>query len=286
MLGTALERSPVIGDFHVHSDRSDGRLPPRALIDVLADAGVQIAALTDHDTTDGIAEAAQHARERGLTFVAGIEMTTFAFERVIHILGLGIDADDGALARANHIAMSVWDANQCRWVKALAEQGVDIDIDRDFADHPVRLPVLIERLCRHGFTGGDPVQAHTTFREFFDSLPDEAYQALLAPAQAAEVIRGAGGVAIIAHPYRLYEDLILERLLDDLDGSEALYLPYTAAQRDHLCDVTERSGKLISSGSDYHGYFLPEYRRPPWPAPDSLVQRLLGRVVVPKTTTL
>ena len=266
----------MIGDFHVHSDHSDGRLRPSALVDVMAQAGVEIAALTDHDTTGGIDEAVGRARERGLTLITGVEMTTFAFERVIHILGLGIDPHDAGLTRANDIATSVWDANQCRWIRALADEGLDVDLDRHFGDHPVRLPVLIERLCKCGFAGADPVQAHASFREFFDALPASAYQPLLAPAEAARVIRDAGGVAIAAHPYRLLEDLILERVLEDLDGAEALYAPYTDVQRDRLCAVSERSGKLISSGSDYHGYFTPTYQRPPWKAPDALVQRLLA----------
>jgi predicted metal-dependent phosphoesterase TrpH len=265
----------VIGDFHVHSDCSDGRLAPAALIDVLADAGVQIAALTDHDTTAGAAEAATRARERGLTLLPGIEMTTFGFERVIHVLGLGVDPEHAELAEANRIAMAVWDANQCRWVHELAGEGLDINVDRDFADHPVRLPVLIERLCTRGFAGGDPVQAHAAFREFFHALPTLAYRPLLAPADAGGVIRAAGGVAIVAHPYHLNEALVLERLLIELDGIEALYLPYTDAQREQLRDVAERNGKLISSGSDYHGYFSAGYRRPPWAAPDALVRRLL-----------
>ena len=264
----------MIGDFHLHSNRSDGRLSPPALIDVVADAGVQVAALTDHDTTAGVQEAASRARERGLTFLPGIEMTTFGFERVVHVLGLGIDPEHTDLHKANQVASAVWDANQCRWIEAIGKNKVKVSVDRDFEDHPVRLPVLIERLCLRGFADGDPKQAHAAFRKFFDGLPADAYAALPTPAQAAAIIRCAGGVAIVAHPYGLLQDQLMERLLGDVDGAEALYVPYTDAQRADLRAVIERNGKLISCGSDYHGYFTAEYRRPLWDAPDALVQRL------------
>ncbi|MBV8203861.1 MAG: PHP domain-containing protein, partial [Candidatus Eremiobacteraeota bacterium] len=264
----------MIGDFHLHSNRSDGRLSPAALIDLVADAGVHVVALTDHDTTAGVHEAASKARERGLTFVPGIEMTTYGCERVVHVLGLGIDPEHADIHKANRIATGVWDANQCRWIEAIAKKKVNVSVDRDFADHPVRLPVLIERLCLRGFADGDPKQAHAAFRAYFDALPADAYAALASPAQAATIIRRAAGVAIVAHPYGLLEDKLIEWVLADMDGAEALYLPYTDAQRAKLRAVVERCTKLISCGSDYHGYFTTEYRRPPWDAPDALVQRL------------
>ena len=266
----------MIGDLHLHSAHSDGRLPPQALVDTIADAGVQIAALTDHDTTAGVAEARSRALERGLHFVAGIEMTTYAFGRVIHILGLGVDEIHPTLHAANRVAERVWDANQCRWVEALARSGVGVDIDRDFADHPIRLPVLVERLCKRGMDDGDPVRVHGAFREFFDSLPDEAYEGLPTPGAAGDIIRAAGGIAVVAHPYRLHESDLLTKLLDGADGLEAMYLPYTDAQRDTLRELAERHGKLVSAGSDYHGYFTTDYRRPPWSVSAALLQRLLS----------
>ncbi len=264
----------MIGDFHLHSDHSDGRLTPTALIDVVADAGVQVAALTDHDTTSGVREAQLRARERGIHFIAGIEMTAFAYGRVIHVLGLGFDASKATLEATNRIAASVWDSNQRRWVDTLAQQGVDIDFERDFADHPVRLPVLIERLCTHGFRAGDPVKAHAQFREFFGGLPEAAYERLPSPAAAASVIRAAGGAAFVAHPYRLQQDSLVEKILDDVDGLEAMYLPYSDGQREDLCALAAQKGKLISTGSDYHGYFAQGYQRPPWDAPEALLRRL------------
>ena len=264
----------MLGDFHLHSNHSDGRHDPAALIDIVADAGLHVVALTDHDTTSGHEQAKRRAHERGLLFVPGIEMTTFGYGRVIHVLGLGMDSNDAKLEAAHRIAVDVWDVNQRRWVDSLADAGIDIRFERDFADHPVRLPVLIERLCKRGVEDGDPARTHGLFREFFDALPDDAYARLPPPGVAASIVRGAGGVALVAHPYRLHEVGLLEKLLADFDGLEAMYLPYTDEQREALQTLAQRTGKLYSAGSDYHGYFTTEYRRPTGEPSEALVRRL------------
>ncbi|HEV2037424.1 MAG TPA: PHP domain-containing protein [Candidatus Eremiobacteraceae bacterium] len=263
----------MIGDFHLHSHHSDGRLDPSSLMDVVAEAGVTVAALTDHDTTAGHAQAAQRARERGVQFVPGIEMTTFAHGRVIHVLGLGVHADEKKLVVANRTATDVWDLNQRRWVESLSA-GIDVRFDRDFADHPVRLPVLIERLCKRGVENADPFKVHARFRAFFDGLPGQAYERLPTPAVAATIIRDAGGVALLAHPNGLHEAGILEELLHTVDGLEAMYLPYMDEQREALRSLALRSDKLYSCGSDYHGYFTTQYRPPLWEAPKPLLRKL------------
>lgn len=265
----------MVGDFHLHSHHSDGRLDPTALINVVADAGVEIAALTDHDTTAGHLEAATRAAERDIRFVPGIEMTTYAYDRVIHVLGLGIDAANSALQAANHIARDVWVANERRWVDSLESGGENVNFERDFPDHPVRLPLLIERLCRRGVSQGDPQRCHAAFRSFFAALPKEAYGRLATPAQAAATIRQAGGIALLAHPDQLHEAGLLDRLLDAFDGLEVWYAPYSDEQRQALLDVARSRNKLYSVGSDYHGYFTTDYARPKWEVPATLLRRLL-----------
>ena len=264
----------MLGDFHLHSHHSDGRLDPSSLVDLVADAGVAVLALTDHDTMAGVAQASQRARERGVRFAPGIEITSFAYGRVIHILGLGVDSSNKRMAAANAIAADVWDANQRRWVESLARSGEDVRFERDFPDHPVRLPVLVERLCTRGVGGGDPVEVHARFRQFFEQLGDAGYHRLPSPAAGAGIIREAGGVALLAHPKDLQEAGVLEALLPSFDGLEAMYLPYTDEQRSALQSLAHQHGKLYSCGSDYHGFFTAQYRPPPGSAPELLLQRL------------
>jgi len=259
-------------DLHLHSNRSDGEFPPARVVDMVADAGVGILALTDHDTTSGLDEARQQARRRGVLFVGGVEMTTYAAGRVVHVLGLGVDADDARLGRANDVAVDVWRENQLRWIAALERDGFDVSAKRDFSDAPVRLPVLIGRLCRRGVDGGDPRRCHARFREFF-AAPSAAYERLPAPQGAADVIRGARGVAILAHPSRLAGDTAAP-LLECVDGVEAFYAPSEAADQEAWRRRAAERGKLISCGSDFHGFFNGAYRNPMFEAPPELLARL------------
>ena len=265
----------MLCDLHVHSDCSDGEFSPAVVIDMLAASGVSLIALTDHDTTAGIAEAQRRARERNVRFIGGVEMTTYGMGKVVHVLGLGVAADNADLEFANRGANRIFGENQERWVRSLEADGLDISWERDFTDFPVRLPVLIERLCRAGHADGDPRLCHAAFHEFFAALPLEAYEALPTPEQAGSIIRASGGVAILAHPAELAGDGRAVNLLESLDGLEALYLRYEQTVRETLRDLALRYGKLYSCGSDWHGYFQGPYRNPRFEAPPELLAQLL-----------
>jgi predicted metal-dependent phosphoesterase TrpH len=263
----------LIADLHLHSTHSDGRLEPAALVDLVADAGVELLALTDHDTLAGHEAACARAHERGLRFVGGIEMTTYAHGQVVHVLGLGCRQNE-RLQAANEVARRIWDANQRRWIESLERDGVNLNWTRDFPDHPVRLPTLVERICLAGVDGGDPVAVHRRFRAFFSALAPHAYHGLASPAQAAHIIREAGGLAFLAHPLTLYEAGLAAGLLGACDGLESEYLRYSEEQRTSLRQLVLEGGKLSCGGSDYHGYFEARYRPPNFVASDELLSRL------------
>jgi 3',5'-nucleoside bisphosphate phosphatase len=259
-------------DFHLHSSCSDGRLSPADLVDVVADAGVGVMALTDHDTLDGIDAAARRAHERGIAFVGGIEVTAYREPEVVHVLGLGVHAR-GPLLERNAVARQVWAENQQRWIASLEAQGTGVSLDRDFSDLPVRLPVLIERLCGRGIENGDPTAVHALFHRYFRALPAQAYTRLPSPAEAARAIRGSGGIAALAHPGRLSHEAI-EGIARDVDAIEADYAAYDEKQRAELRAVARSLGKMYTCGSDYHGYFTADYQNPQFAAPAELLARL------------
>lgn len=263
----------MLCDFHVHSHHSDGEFPPSQVVDALADAGVEVFALTDHDTTAGHAEAAWRAQDRGIAFVGGIEMTAYASGQVVHILGLGVRDAGSALADANQVAMAVWAANQRRWIEALEADGAAVS-QALLDDAPLRLPVLIARLCRCGVDDGDPARCYARFKTFFAGLGDAAYSRLPSPVAAAATIRASGGVAILAHPERLRVNGLARQLLADLDGIEAMYAAYDQSQRKTLRSLAAQSGKLYSCGSDYHGFFNGAYINPRFEAPPDLLAQL------------
>jgi predicted metal-dependent phosphoesterase TrpH len=264
----------LIADLHLHSNHSDGELSPSALVDVVADAGVAIMALTDHDTTTGHEEAQSQCERRGIRLVRGIELTTYALGKVIHVLGLGVRSNDDGLLRAGEIARANFAQNQQRWVEDLAANGAPVSWSRDFSDGAARLPVLIERLCQRGVEGGDPQRVHAAFRAYFRALAPESYDVLPSPRAASDVIHRAGGLAILAHPYRIADDESWLALLDGMDGIEAMYANYQPAQRDALLSIARNRNLLTSCGSDYHGYFFGKYSNPGFEAPTELLSGL------------
>jgi 3',5'-nucleoside bisphosphate phosphatase len=261
-------------DFHLHSYHSDGEFSPSRVVDIVTDAGIDALALTDHDTTAGHAAARERALERGALFIGGIEMTVYAAGQVVHLLGLGVPDRDEGLASANAVALDVWSENQRRWLQSLEVEGFDVSAEREIPDRPVRLPVLIERLCKRGVDDADPGRCYVRFKEFFAALPPDSYARLPSPAKAAALIRSAGGIAVLAHPERLRGSGAARDLLDDLDGLEAMYAPYDAASREALRSLAVSRGKLYSCGSDYHGYFNGAYVNPHFEAAPELLARL------------
>jgi len=261
-------------DLHLHSHHSDGEFAPGRVVDMLADAGVGLIALTDHDTTAGAAEAHARAAARGIKAVAGIEMTAFADGRVVHVLGYGMRAGAGEVERRNRVALDVWSDNCRRWVSAMASGGFDVTEGDVLAEGFVRLPVLVERLCARGVDDGDAGRCYARFKTFFSELPAEAYSALPSPAQAARSIREAGGIAVLAHPDRVGDEGVVGTMLGDFDGIEADYARYGPDERASLRELAERSGKLYTGGSDYHGYFNGDYANPRFEAPREFLVRL------------
>ena len=84
-------------DFHLHSTRSDGLLEPSAVVDLAADAGVEMLVLTDHDTVAGVAEARAQSGRRGTHYIAGVEISAEWNGQTLHIIGLDVDTDSPAL---------------------------------------------------------------------------------------------------------------------------------------------------------------------------------------------
>ena len=266
--------SAMLCDLHLHSYCSDGEHSPAAVVDTVADAGVQILALTDHDTVAGLEEARGRAQERGVHFVSGIEMTTYASSHVVHLLGLGLDVGNPALRQAIDVARANWDENQQRWIESAAADGINIAFERDFPDHPVQLPALVERLCRLGYKSGDAGAVYADFRAFFASLPPRCFATLPSPIEAAAIIREAGGAAFLAHPAHLVHAGLAPRWLDFCDGLEAHYARYEPAHREMLRALAAAHRKLYCCGSDWHGWFTGPYVNPRFEAPLELLARL------------
>jgi len=285
-------------DLHTHSTASDGALRPAEVIRFAEARRLAAVALTDHDTTDGLAEARAAADELvDLHFVPGIEISAKFPGGTLHILGLGIDENAPELLAATARLRSARQRRNPKMIAKLQRLGLDITMDDVLA-------VVSE--IRHGQAGriiGRLHIAETLRRKGCVRTIAEAFaryvgsegaayvdKERLAPRRAIGVINDAGGVAVLAHPGQLncrnraqLERIVRELVGMGLAGIEAYHTDHTAEQTRLYLDLARQYGLPATGGSDFHGAAKPEARlgRPRVPlatiASSKVGSRLLGK---------
>jgi len=241
-------------DLHTHTTASDGTLAPAALVALAARHGVRVLAVTDHDSTDGLAEAFEAGARHGLTIVPGLEINCDVEGAELHVLGYFVDwrADWFQAFLREQRAERV--ARVHRIVARLAELGVPITAEEVFAvagpGAPGR-PHVAQVLVRRGYV--------RSVREAFDRYlradgPAAVPRRRVSPAAAVEVIRRAGGVPVLAHPGLAGRDELVPGLVEaGLLGLEVYYAEHSPAQTAHYLALCRRWDLLATGGSDYHG---------------------------------
>ena len=246
-------------DLHLHTNESDGRLTPTELVDVAGKRGLQVIAVTDHDSTEGLEEAFAAAKKYPqLTVIPGIELSTDIPGSEVHILGYFInyqDADFQAKLRSFREARQ--DRGR-RMVEKLRAMDIYIDWERvlHFAQGgagSVGRPHVAQAMLESGYV--------SSLQEAFDRYigrngPAYAGRPKLTPADAVSLVRQVGGVAALAHPRDVLDNL--NPILDDLCaaglvGMEAHYQGYEGELTQYLRGVCEARGLIPCGGSDYHG---------------------------------
>jgi 3',5'-nucleoside bisphosphate phosphatase len=252
--------SELNADLHSHSTMSDGTLSPRELVRRAAAQGVELFALTDHDETGGLAEAAACAGEIGLAFVPGVEISATWAGRTVHVVGLGIDPADSALRDGLAGVRSGRTERARQMAEELAKAGIGGAFDG--ALKYVGNPQLISRTHFARFLVERGVCRDT--REVFTRYlvrgkPGYVAHRWAQLAQAVRWIVDAGGVAVIAHPgrYRFTENELwaLAAEFHQLGGAglEVVTSSHAAADARRFADLALEFGFAASRGSDFHG---------------------------------
>lgn len=248
-------------DLHCHSTISDGCLSPRDVVRRACANGVELLALTDHDALDGVAEAALEAQAQGLRFVAGVEVTTsFIANQSVHIVGLGVDATNPELLAGIERLRSVRDARAVRVDEALQKVGIfgTLEGARRFAANPALLGRA--HFARYLVASGVMPDVATAFKYYLSpGKPGFIAEQWATLEEAVSWIRGAGGVAVVAHPgrYHSFSTAQLSQLFDEFVavGGEAIEVVaggHTPEETKRFATVARRRGLLASRGSDFH----------------------------------
>ncbi|MDE7218611.1 MAG: PHP domain-containing protein [Oscillospiraceae bacterium] len=248
----------MIADLHTHSTASDGQYAPSELVRLAKDRGLQVLALTDHDTIDGLDEAVRTGAALGLRVLRGVELSAREY-RSLHILGYGFSTAPSALTRLCAEMKAGRDQRKSRIIDFLHEKGVDIslaEVEELAGGDVIGRPHFAQVMVRRGY-----VQSS---REAFDRYLDtDEYQRIerrKPDARACiEAIRSAGGKTSFAHPYQVkLPDDALEALVRELagyglDAIECYYPRHTAEQQALYLRLAEKYGLHATGGSDFHG---------------------------------
>lgn len=247
-------------DLHFHSTASDGGLAPAEVIRRAVERGATLLALTDHDCTAGLAEAAATAAECGVPFLNGVEISVSWQQRhTVHIVGLGIDAANPVL-QAGLQSIRDGRVERARQMSASLEKaGIHGAFDgaMRFAGNPDM--VGRTHFARYLVQSGEVKDVKTVFRKFLTAgKPGYVPHEWASLEDAVAWIRAAGGMAVIAHPGR-YDmgRTLIERLILDFKaaGGEAIEIASGSHSLDDMIKFSlhaQRHGLYASAGSDFH----------------------------------
>ncbi|HKS17021.1 MAG TPA: PHP domain-containing protein [Planctomycetota bacterium] len=242
-------------DLHSHTTCSDRRDAPAELARKARAAGIDVLAVTDHDTVDGIAPAAEEGKRIGLRVVPGLEMSSQFEGRDVHVLGIGIDPFHPALVE------QLEDMRRARRVRvgliceALAKQGIVLDPGDVLAEAGGK-SVGRKHVAR-ALVKGKLVPDEATAFEWFlkDGAPAHIPSTEIPPATAASFIRGAGGLPVLAHPHFFEDDGLVKRILDStrFAAIEAYHRYEKPGRHVAFLAMARERHLLVTGGSDYHG---------------------------------
>ena len=249
----------LIVDLHCHSKGSDGVLAPAAVAKYARKAGVEVWALTDHDEVGGIAEARAAATELGMRFVPGVEISITWAQQTVHIVGLQIDERNPGLVSGLQATRNGRDARGREMGEQLAQAGIPGAYEG--ALQFVGNPDLLSRthFARYLIDTGVCASVPEVFRKYLvEGKPGYVPHRWATLEQAVGWIRGAGGIAVVAHPGRYKFAPVAEGALFDefreLGGSaiEVVTGSHTPDQYPVYAEVAKRYGFLASRGTDFH----------------------------------
>ena len=256
-------------DLHVHSTASDGTLTPPEILEMAVQLGLKAVSITDHDTISGSAAALANGIPRSLEFITGIEISAavpdgYISGSSIHILGYGIDLSDASLNKLLTVLQSSRENRNPRIVQRLRAIGMDVTLEElslVVGDATAGRPHIARLMVAKGLAGS----IDDAFDRFLGKNKPAYVEKYRVPMQdAIDVIKSAGGVAVLAHPYLNdvtqadnFEAFLLTLKEMGLEGVEAVYPEHPEVATDHYRQLARKHNLLITGGTDFHGAITP-----------------------------
>ena len=239
-------------DLHLHTTASDGSMTPTQVVDWAKRTGLDLIAITDHDTVNGVDEAIKRGKEVGVRVLVGMEISSFS-NCEIHVLGYNFDYKNPAFQEELAKIQGMRRARNGAILAKLNELGLPLSFTAEM-DGVGRLNMAKEMVER-----GYVTDVNEAFEKYLGPK-GRAYQEIrrTTPMDAVKLIKKYGGVASLAHPKKYLLDKKLDLLVGGLkahglDGIEVEYPRYTDYDKSEFTKIARKYGLVITGGSDFHG---------------------------------
>jgi predicted metal-dependent phosphoesterase TrpH len=243
-------------DLHLHTTASDGRLSPQEIVRKASQLGLDVIAITDHDSVEGIPPALEAAKSfPQLLVIPGVEINTDMPQGEVHILGYFIDYHDPQL---NHSLEELRNSRYERgrkMIAKLADMGMDIEWERVLelaSGGTIGRPHIAQAMVERGYSSS----LQEAFAKYI-GRNGSAYieRKKLTPLDAVKLILNAGGLPFLAHPADIaHLEALVPRLKEaGMAGLEVYYANYSPRKIARLQALAKRYNLIASGGSDYHG---------------------------------
>ena len=253
-------------DLHAHTSASDGTYSPNELVTLAKSEGIEAIAITDHDTIEGVPEALESGEKIGLEVIPGVEISIDHQPGSMHVLGLFLDIKNKKLIEYLTVLQASRSSRNPKIIEKLNELGLAIsmeDVQKISGGGQVGRPHIAAALLKDGYVSSN--------QQAFDKYLKKgaiAYfeRSRLTREETVDMIHGAGGLVILAHPNTLgvngssFSYLMSELKEVGFDGLEVFYNSHSQTDEDRLMKIVDKNGFIISGGTDFHGQNKPSIK--------------------------
>jgi predicted metal-dependent phosphoesterase TrpH len=247
-------------DLHCHTTASDGIKTPTELIDYAISRNVKVLAITDHDTISGLKEGVDYALKKRFNLIPGIEFSIDYQGGSFHLVGLYINHNYAPLIEKTTYLHKVRDNRVFRIIDDLKVHGIDIpleDVLQESTGSAIGRPHVARALVKHGYAAS----INEIFKKFLvKGKPGYVKKERIKLEDAVSLIKGAGGISIVAHPVSLnckslpdFENTIKGFIEKGVEGLEVYSSMHKSSDITDFLDIADKYNLIISGGSDFHG---------------------------------
>jgi hypothetical protein len=246
-------------DMHIHSIYSDGQYSPSEIAEMVYKKGIKIFSLTDHDNYKGCSEASEKAKELGIGFIKGIEISTQFKNTNLHILGYNVDFENEKFQKFYNHQENQRNKQKYITIDFLKKRGIQLElseVESYVTGNLIGRPHFAQAMVDKGFS--------KDVKEAFDKhLGTDDFKKVqlekVSSEEAIDVITSCGGIAVLAHPVlvdlslRKFEPMLKELISYGLSGMECHYGKNTPEQTAYFLAVAKKLNLIHTGGSDFHG---------------------------------